>query len=255
MSRKVLAIGAHPDDIEFMMAGTVLRLGEKGFEKHVFVLASGCCGSATVSKEQIVHIRFEEAQKAARTMGATFHPPITDDLEIFYELSLLKKVTAVVREVQPDIILTHSPDEYMEDHSNTCRLATSAVFARGMPNFSTNPPTKPYNQPVGLYHCLPYGLRDFMGIPVQADCFVDISGVMETKCQALACHQSQGAWLDSSQGLDSYINTMKDMCRTMGQMSGCFTWAEGWRRHNPLGFCPENYNPLLEVLEGYVHLT
>ena len=113
MSGTVLAVGAHPDDIEFMMAGTLLQLGRKNWEAHVFVVASGSLGSAVTDRDETVRIRHEEARRAAEIMGAHFHSPIVDDLEIFYTLPLLRKVSAVIRQVKPTIILTHSPSEYM----------------------------------------------------------------------------------------------------------------------------------------------
>src|SRR4030095_7738639 len=127
-----LAIVAHPDDIEFLMAGTMLLLCRAGWEIHCFNLASGNCGSATLGAAKLRRIRRAEARSAAEVMGAHWHPPITNDLEIFYEDRLLRRVAAVVRQVAPEIILTHSPADYMEDHMNACRLAVTGAFARGM---------------------------------------------------------------------------------------------------------------------------
>ena len=79
-----------------------------------------------------------EARAAAKILGAHFHPSITNDLEILYNLELLRAVAAVIREVKPSIVLTHSPQDYMEDHMNTSRLAVTAAFTRGMPNFKTD---------------------------------------------------------------------------------------------------------------------
>ncbi len=248
MTKKVLAIGAHPDDVEFMMAGTLLALAEVGYEPHVFVVASGSCGSMVIEKEELIRTRLEEAKNAAGQLGAHFHAPVVDDLEVTYTIPLLRKVAAVVRKAQPDIVLTHSPEEYMEDHSLTCRLAVTAVFSRGMPNFSTDPELPVYNKETVVYHSMPHGLCDYMGRPVSPECYVDITGVLETKTRALACHESQRSWLDTSQGLDSYLQAMQDMSREVGKLSGKFKAAEGWRYHNHLGFCGKGANPLVEAL-------
>ena len=248
MTQKVLAIGAHPDDIEFMMAGTLLQLGKVGYEPHVFVVANGSCGSMVMDRDELVRVRFDEARAAAAILGAEFHAPIADDLEITYTLPLLRKAAAVIRAVEPDIVLTHSPDEYMEDHNATCRLAITATFARGMRNFRTDPDARPFAKDTVLYHSLPYGLADSMGRRVVADCYVDIEDALERKTRALACHESQKNWLDESQGLDSYLHTMQEMSREMGEASGKFTVAEGWRRHNHLGFASREHNPLVEAL-------
>jgi LmbE family N-acetylglucosaminyl deacetylase len=81
----VLAAVAHPDDIEFVMAGTLLRFKAAGAEIHMWNLANGSCGTATHTQEEIVRMRWQEAQDAARVAGATAHEPICDDLGIFYD--------------------------------------------------------------------------------------------------------------------------------------------------------------------------
>ena len=64
----------------------------------------------------------------------------------------------------------------------------------------------------------------------------------------LACHKSQKHWLDASQGFDSYLDTMKDLMREVGAMSGHYEYAEGWRKHLHLGFCAEDADPLSKAL-------
>ncbi|HDP34167.1 MAG TPA: LmbE family protein [Candidatus Hydrogenedentes bacterium] len=248
MNRRVLAIGAHPDDVEFMMAGTLLMLARAGYEPHIFVVASGSCGSATDDRDAVVRARLSEAQAAAAMLGAQFHRPVTDDLEVLYSLPLLRKMAAVVRQARPHIILTHSPNEYMEDHSNTCRLAVTAAFSRGMRNFITDPETPPVNNSVTLYHALPYGLCDPFGKPVTPDLYVNIADALEMKRKALGCHASQKRWLDESQGLDSYLQAMEDMSREVGEWSERYAAAEGWRRHSHLGFCDLGSDPLCAAL-------
>src|SRR6516225_3181846 len=138
-SQAAIAIGAHPDDIEFYMAGTLLLLKKAGWQIHYLNLASGNCGSDEYKSATTRSIRNTEARAAARLMGAQFHSPICDDLEIMYDAATLRALAAIIRDVKPSIVLTHSPQDYMEDHTNTCRLAVTATFARGMPNFRTTP--------------------------------------------------------------------------------------------------------------------
>lgn len=245
--RTVLAVAAHPDDIEFMMAGTLLVLKEAGYELHYLNVASGSCGSLVESAARTRTIRAREARAAARVLGATFHRSLVDDLEIFYEAKLLRRVAAIVREVRPAIVLTHSPDDYMEDHMNTARLAVAAAFARGMPNFVTSPRRRAFSADVAVYHALPHGLRDSLGRRLIPECYVDVSHVHAIKAKALAAHRSQQAWLDASQGMSSYVSEMERLAREVGRMSGRFAMAEGWRRHNPLGFGPAGADPLAEA--------
>lgn len=243
-----IAIAAHPDDIEFVMAGTLLQLKARGWKIHYCNLSSGNCGSIRYDAVTTRRKRLAEAKRAAKLLGAQFHPPVADDLEIFYEVKLLRRVAALIREVKPDIVLTHSPQDYMEDHMNTSRLAVTAAFSRGMPNFVTKPRRKAIQGDVTVYHAMPHGLRDGLRQRIRPDAFVNTTSVHETKLAALAEHRSQQDWLDVSQGMNSYLRTMDDTSRHVGRMSRRFTHAEGWRRHLHLGFCAEKADPLRDAL-------
>jgi LmbE family N-acetylglucosaminyl deacetylase len=243
-----LAIAAHPDDIEFVMAGTLLLLARRGWEIHYLNLSTGNCGSMESSAAQTRRIRRREAQAAARILGATWHPPFCDDLEILYTVPLLRRLTSVVRDVRPAIVLTHSPQDYMEDHVNTCRLAVTATFSRGMPNFKTAPPRPAIGGDVTVYHAMPHGLRDGLRRRVAAGTFVNTTAVHARKREALAAHASQKEWLDASQGMDSYLKAMDGLSASVGKMSRRFRHAEGWRRHSHLGFSAQDADPLRAAL-------
>jgi LmbE family N-acetylglucosaminyl deacetylase len=250
-SRRVaLAIAAHPDDIEFCMAGTLLLLAEVGWQVHYFNLSTGNCGSVEFNAAETRAVRRKESQAAARVLGATWHPPICDDLEILYTVPLLRQVAAVVREVAPSIVLTHSPQDYMEDHMNTSRLAVTAAFARGMPNFVTRPRRRHVEGNLTLYHAMPHGLCDGLGEPVRPSLCVNSTSVHACKRSALAAHRSQKSWLDRSQGMDSYLVAMDEMSRSVGRRFGKtrFEFGEGWRRHSHLGFCNASDDPLRDAL-------
>lgn len=253
MSKTAFAIAAHPDDIEFLMAGTLIRLADAGYEIHYLNVANGCCGSADHDRETIIRMRREEAKQAAESIGATFHESLCNDIEVFYERETLARLTSIVREVKPEIVLTHSPVDYMEDHTNTCRLAVTATFCRGMPNFPVNPPRDAVSQTVTLYHAQPYSNRDPLGNVVRPDLFVDVSDVIENKVAMLACHKSQKDWLDESQGHDSYLNTLRNLDAEVGHMSGRYEYAEGWRKHLHVGFCGADDDPLLQALDQHIH--
>ena len=98
-----LAIAAHPDDIEFVMAGTLLLLREAGWEIHCFNLSTGNFGSTVMSAAQTARTRRREAQAAAKLIGAKWHAPICDDLQIFYTDENIRRVCAVVREAAPAV--------------------------------------------------------------------------------------------------------------------------------------------------------
>jgi N-acetylglucosamine malate deacetylase 1 len=187
-------------------------------------------------------------------------------MEVFYTPELIRKATAVVRRIRPDIMLLPSPEDYMEDHMNTCRIGVTAAFSRCMPNYPTDPPVEATYQDVVLYHALPYGLRDGLRRPVLPDFTVDITSVIEDKERMLGCHESQKKWLDRTQGLDSYLQSMKDMSAAVAAEAwaataagsgarnaglGAPAFAEGWRRHSHLGFSATEIDPLFELLEPY----
>ncbi len=244
-----LAIGAHPDDIEFGMAGTLLRLQAAGAEIHMWNLADGACGTRDMPREEIVRIRGEEAAAAARVAGAVLHPPITTDLEIFYTREQIAKVAAIIRVVRPTVLLIPALQDYMEDHMNAARLAVTAAFARGMRNFETMPDVPPWEGEVAIYHAMPHGGCDAYGRFVPPQRFVDITPVIQLKTEMLAQHASQRGWLRDSQAIDSYLQTMTDSGAALGRLSGKFQYAEGWRPHNYLGFASlPTFDPLRDIL-------
>jgi len=252
LAKIAMAAAAHPDDIEFMMGGTLIMLGKAGYELHYMNIGNGSCGSATMSAEEIVAVRTAEARSAAALIGAVFHDPLVPDLEILYEQPLIRKLCAIVREVGPEILLLPSPQDYMEDHSTSSRLMVTAAFCRSLGNYQTDPVGPPISSEMCLYHAMPYRLRDQLRNPIRPDFFVDITKVMDAKRDMLACHRSQRQWLDSSQGVDNYMRMMEEMSAEVGQMSGRFAFAEGWRTHSHMGFGPEDFDPLHEALGDYV---
>jgi len=250
--KTAFAIAAHPDDIEFMMAGTLLLLKKAGYETHYMNIGSGNCGSTVHDYATIKTIRLEEAREAAAILGAHFHPPFRDDMEIMYDLETLKQVSSIIRAVKPQIVLTHSPADYMEDHTNTCRLAVSATFARGMRNFTSEPSLPADDYDCVVYHALPHSLTDNLRRAIIPGAFVNTTSVFEAKMEALKAHQSQHHWLGVSQKLDSYLQTMEDLSLKVGVMSKKFRHAEGWRRHLHYGFSEEDADPLRMLGEDYL---
>jgi LmbE family N-acetylglucosaminyl deacetylase len=252
--KAALAVGAHPDDVEFTMAGTLALLADAGYECHIHTVGNGNCGTATHTHEEIIRLRRAEAEAAAQVMGATYHPGFVNDIEIFYEEGLLRKVTAVVRDVQPQIVLTHSPVDYMEDHQNACRLTVSACFCRGMRNWISDPPLPPTPQDVYIYHANPHSNRDPLRHPILPSVFVDITDKIELKEEMLRCHVTQKEWLDVSQGMDSYLVAMRDICAETGSIAPkVVPYAEGFRQHLHVGMSAEDGDPLGEVLGARLH--
>jgi len=211
-------------------------------------MANGNCGTAVLSHDEIVKIRGKEAQNAAKFLGAKYYPPLANDIEVFYEDKLIRKVCAIIRDIKPTIMLIPSLKDYMEDHMNTARIGVTAAFCRGMINYISIPKKKAAEEDVTLYHALPYGLKDGLTDPVIPEIYTDISSVIKQKGEMLGMHKSQKEWLDKSQGLDSYIKTMEDMSKEVGEMSEGFKYAEGFIKHSHLGFSATAVDPLKDLL-------
>ena len=243
-----LAVGCHPDDIEFMMSGTLFLLRDAGWEVHYVNVANGSCGTDRYPTAEIISMRRGEAMEAAAALGATYHESFVNDLEVFYEQDLIRKVTALIREVKPQIILTQSLEDYMEDHMNTARVTVTAAFCRGMLNYWSIPERKIISGDVMVYHSTPHVLTDAMRRPIVPEMYVDVGATLPRKRGMLACHRSQKEWLDHSQGFDSYLTMMEDVAAAVGRMSGRFRHAEGWRRHSHVGFSARDGNPLADAL-------
>ena len=154
-----LAVGAHPDDVEFMMSGTILALRAKGVTPHVWSMTDGSLGSCsachgrhrcsgTTPADELAGIRLEESRASAARAGAVLHEPVARDLELSCEQGLVRKAASVIRLVQPCIILVPSPYDYHPDHRAAAEIAVVAAFARSIPAFVADPPreTVPQHQ-------------------------------------------------------------------------------------------------------------
>lgn len=250
----VFAVGAHPDDIEFSMAGTLSLLAKAGFQPHMMNLSRSNLDSNELTEAEITRIRLNEARRAAEVIGAIHHPPIADDLMIFYDDRLLRQMAAVIREIRPSIVLLPSLNDYMEDHTNTARLVVTACFSRAMRHYRSDPPREATSQDVYLYHAQPHLNRDGMRQLVEPELFVNISSEMDTKLQMLGRHESQRQWLDETQGLDDYLESMRAAGIEVAGMCGQSGWqyAEGYRRHSHVGFAAADGDPLAEALGDLV---
>src|SRR2546425_4545130 len=115
----VLALFAHPDDAEFLCAGTLIHLAERGARVRIVTMTAGDCGSTILPAAKIARIRRNEAARAAKLMGAEYSCLEEKDLTIFYDARTLSKVMEEVRRANPTLVFTHSPGDYMVDHETT----------------------------------------------------------------------------------------------------------------------------------------
>jgi len=236
---RVLAFGCHPDDVEFGCAGTLALLARRGYEIHIAVMAGGELGSPALPPQKIREVRLKECADSASIIGARFHYAGGYDNEIEYNSEYRKRTIRVFREVNPLIVFTSPPSDYLPEHEETSRLVRNACFIASVPNFDCGVPTKPTTRIPYLYYCNAVGLRDIFGRPLPINRGVDISSVMETKTRMLACHASQREWLAHQHGWDDYINNMKSDAAKQGELVGVSA-AECFIQHLGADFPQDN---------------
>jgi LmbE family N-acetylglucosaminyl deacetylase len=237
MGPVVVSVLAHPDDAEFLCAGTLLRLArEYGWQVHIASMTPGDCGSAELPPEEIARVRRAEGAAAAAVAGGRYHCLEERDLLVGYNERALERVTRLLREVRPQLVLTHSPADYLLDHEMTSALARAASFAAPVPNFMRD---RDHAAPLGgvphLYYCDPVEGKDALGRDVEPGLVVDVSAVIEAKSDMLACHASQRDWLRRHHGIDQYLQTMRDWSARRGRSVGV-EFAEGFRQHRGHGY-------------------
>jgi LmbE family N-acetylglucosaminyl deacetylase len=251
MTDIALAILAHPDDAEFLCAGTMIRLArEKGWAVHVASMTPGDCGSAEHTPEEIARIRRGEGAAAAAAIGAAYHCLEERDLRVIYNEPALEKVVRLLNKVRPRVVFTHSPDDYHLDHEQTSKLVRAATFAAPIGNFLHNRPGAderypPLDHIPHLYYCDPLEGVDSFGKAIAPAFRVDVSAVIDDKGRMLACHESQRAWLRKHHGVDNLVDSMKAWGATQGAAAGV-AFAEGFRQH--LGHSYPHDNLVAELL-------
>jgi len=185
--RIALAVGAHPDDVEFGCGGTLAKWAAAGCVVHHLVCTDGAKGTwdATADTAALVLVRQAEQRAAAKALGAagivTFLGEIDGELEA--TLTLRAAVAEVIRLVQPDVVLGHDPWKRYRlhpDHRAAGFLVCDAVVAARDPHFYPD---------LGLEHWRPTTLLLFEAEDV--DYFEDVSGFVDAKLAALHEHASQ----------------------------------------------------------------
>src|SRR5947209_9556274 len=251
-SPAVLALCAHPDDIEFLCAGTLIRLSrEHGWTVHLATMTAGDCGTAEYGPEDISRIRKGEAKASAERIGATYHCVGALDLRVYLTDDLVDRVARLMAEVRPSVVFTHSPDDYHMDHEMTSKVVRAASFAAPIPNFLHGRwcQLEPLDHIPHLYYCDPVEGKDLFGRPIRPNFWVDVTNQMADKEAMLACHASQRNWLIKHHGVDDYLRAMRDWSAQQGQAAGV-PYAEGFRQH--LGHSYPQNDLVCELLGGIV---
>jgi LmbE family N-acetylglucosaminyl deacetylase len=241
---RVLAFGCHPDDVEFTCAGTLALLRGRGYEIHIATVTRGDMGSAVLDGDEIAAVRLQECRDAAAVLGAQYYWAGWNDIEVEFGHELRVNVARVLRQVDPFLVFTQPPADYMVDHEETSRLVRNACFCAPMPNLRI-PDTTPTGGVPYLYYTDAMEGKDLLGRPTPVGMYVDISSEIDLKAEMLGRHRSQREWLLAQHGIDEYILHMRNWAAHRGAETGV-AYAEVFCQH--LGHAYPQDNVLLALL-------
>jgi LmbE family N-acetylglucosaminyl deacetylase len=241
----ILAIHAHPDDVETLSAGTLALLAQAGCAVSIVTVTAGEGGSTEHGPEETARIRQGEGAAAAAVIGARYSCAGVPDLSVFNDYPTRRRITEVIRAAAPAIVLAPSPADYHPDHEAVSLLVRDACFASSVPNYRTGPAAVLEAIP-HLYLMDPIGGHDRTGAPVIPEFGADIEVVMDQKRRMLAAHASQDHWVAKQHGIGDHVASMERWSRWRGKAFGV-GFAEGFRqyRHHPYPA-----TPLLQDLLG-----
>jgi LmbE family N-acetylglucosaminyl deacetylase len=217
---RVLAFGAHPDDLEFYMGGTLAKYADQGHSVTMAVVTNGDVGSSTLSMEEIAAVRKSEAQAAAALIGADLLWLDYHDEFFFYNEQTRRHLIDVMRQAEPNVVFAHWSSDYHPDHSLSGQAVRDARIMTAVPNIKTAHP--PLKKIPALFH-----YDTAAGVNFVPEVYVDITAQFPTKQKMLACHESQNAWI-SDIFADNITKMMEIQTRFRGFQSGV-RYAEGFR--------------------------
>ena len=219
----ILAVGAHPDDIEILCAGTLARYAQAGHALTLAVFTCGDMGDLKVPPPELAILRKKESEAAAAILGARLlWPAITDEL-VFPNEAQRRTMIDVIRQADPDVIITHGPSDYHPDHRYVSQLVFDSYFQKGLPHIPGQNQTACRFGRTQVYY-----MDNLAGISFVPADYVDITSVMETKRRMLECHQSQVKPMRELAHTD-LLDLVEIQSRFRGLAAGC-TYAEGFTR-------------------------
>lgn len=232
----ILAVGANPDDVEILCAGTLAVHAHRGDRIAIAILTTGDKGALDVSPEEMAALREQEARDAAAVIGAALHPLRLPDGAVEVSLALRRRLVSLIRRTAPDVIITHYERDYMSDHCYTSQLVFDASFWAGVAAFAGEPDeTSDYSVRPKIL-----AMDTVAGLGFVPEEYVDISGVIDTKLEMLACHKSQISYMQERDGFDM-LDYVRTAARYRGYQCGV-PYAEG--------FIPRRVFPSLTAREA-----
>lgn len=222
----VLAIGCHPDDIEVSCAGTMAKYRQQGHHVIVCHVANGDMGHAVIEPDELRIMRREEARSAGALAGIEVITCDVGDLMVYPNEEQRNKVVEVIRYAKPDVIITHSPQDYMPDHTAVSKLVFDASFAASVPHYHRGAEAAPLT-PI-------YYMDTLAGVGFSPTEYVDISDTIDLKLEMLECHVSQMKWMRDHDHID-FAEFVKTCARFRGLQCGamyaeaftqCYAWPK-----------------------------
>ncbi len=219
MALSILAVGAHPDDLEILCAGTLARCAKRGDRVVMAHLCAGDMGHFRIPPKKLAGLRRKEAQAAGRLIGAEVLTTGIPDATLVNDDATRRKVMDLVRAAKPDLVITHHTDDYMGDHVACSKLVTDASFHASLPHFRTRRPPHKKIPPV-------YFMDTIAGLQCQPSVYVDITETFATKRRMLARHRTQMDWLSHHDAVNM-LEAIEVAARFRGLQCGK-RYAEGF---------------------------
>jgi LmbE family N-acetylglucosaminyl deacetylase len=219
LPKRVLALGAHPDDIELTCAATLARFLRAGATVHMAVACRGDRGGSSGPDPALGQLRADEARRAAAILGASIDFLDLGDSEVEDDPETRRRVIVLLRSVRPDLIITHAPSDYHADHVRVGELASKCAWFAASPGHETGQP------PLDTTPTVVY-MDNVAGINFEPTHLVDVTDTIDIKRRMLACHESQ---LNRP---DSGISRLEELAETLARLRGfqCgVAYAEGFR--------------------------
>jgi len=220
----ILAFGAHADDVEIGMAGTIAKFAEEGKQIGICDLTE-----ADLSSNGNVVLRKEEAKRAADILGVSLRTSLGfPDRGLFLKEEYIQKAAEIIRRYKPQIIFAPYFEDRHPDHGNCARIVEEAVFSAGIKKYRTNG----WNDPHRVKRLYFYMINGFH----KPDFTVDISQVIDKKLSSLRAYRSQFELTPDSVEtplVNDYIETVESRERMFGKLVGV-SYAEGFKTKVPL---------------------
>ncbi|MBQ2715025.1 MAG: PIG-L family deacetylase [Clostridia bacterium] len=216
----VLVVSCHPDDMEIACAGTLLKCKERGDRVVVCHCCSGDLGHEIIPADELKVMRANEAKRSADLAGFEVIWGGFNDLDIYTDNKESRdKLVEIIKDVNPDFIITHAPNDYMPDHVAVSKLTFDASFTATLPNYKTKSQGRARLVPI-------YYMDTLTGINFNPTEYVDVTPYIDKKLEMLECHESQIVWMRDHDHID-FPNMVKTCSRYRGFQCGA-DYAEGF---------------------------